>query len=325
MLEGIRAKAGDAARVDHARGVRPSCSACSPRCSTCSEGTRQRIPRGSTRRPSSSAPSTLAARRRCRGRRRGRVAEHDRRGGLAVVAGAAGAPAGVAAGRRRDRHAGRAAGHERAPARPALARGARAGDPRHLVSRHTGRHGRRKPAVRRRLARRQAPLHLAAHGRAGADGVRPHPLARAREPGAALLGRGQHAAVPVRVRLELRPFRVRRPRRRSAGDHHRAGRSPCRWRSPTPRIDEADEVVQLYIHQRHGSASRPVRELKGFQRVTLARRGITHGPVPDRARTSGGTGTRLSATGSPTRSTFDVWVGGDSTAQLSTTFEVTDG
>ena len=33
---------------------------------------------------------------------------------------------------------------------------------------------------------------------------------------------------------------------------------------------EADEVVQLYVHQRSGSASRPVRELKGFRRVTLA-------------------------------------------------------
>jgi beta-glucosidase len=32
---------------------------------------------------------------------------------------------------------------------------------------------------------------------------------------------------------------------------------------------EADEVVQLYVHQRYGSASRPVRELKGFQRITL--------------------------------------------------------
>jgi beta-glucosidase len=31
----------------------------------------------------------------------------------------------------------------------------------------------------------------------------------------------------------------------------------------------ADEVAQLYIHQRSGSAARPVRELKGFQRVTL--------------------------------------------------------
>lgn len=33
---------------------------------------------------------------------------------------------------------------------------------------------------------------------------------------------------------------------------------------------DADEVVQLYLHQRHGSASRPVRELKGFERLTLA-------------------------------------------------------
>lgn len=32
----------------------------------------------------------------------------------------------------------------------------------------------------------------------------------------------------------------------------------------------ADEVVQLYVHQCHGTASRPVRELKGFERVTLA-------------------------------------------------------
>ncbi|SOB86388.1 beta-glucosidase [Sphingomonas guangdongensis] len=30
-----------------------------------------------------------------------------------------------------------------------------------------------------------------------------------------------------------------------------------------------DEVVQLYLHQRAGRASRPVRELKGFQRITL--------------------------------------------------------
>ena len=33
---------------------------------------------------------------------------------------------------------------------------------------------------------------------------------------------------------------------------------------------DADEVVQLYLHQRTGTASRPVRELKGFRRVALA-------------------------------------------------------
>ena len=31
----------------------------------------------------------------------------------------------------------------------------------------------------------------------------------------------------------------------------------------------ADEVVQLYLHQRHGRAARPVRELKGFSRIHL--------------------------------------------------------
>lgn len=31
----------------------------------------------------------------------------------------------------------------------------------------------------------------------------------------------------------------------------------------------ADEVVELYVHQRSGSASRPVRELKAFRRVTV--------------------------------------------------------
>ncbi|HPZ50841.1 MAG TPA: glycoside hydrolase family 3 C-terminal domain-containing protein, partial [Propionibacteriaceae bacterium] len=32
---------------------------------------------------------------------------------------------------------------------------------------------------------------------------------------------------------------------------------------------DADEVVQLYIHQRYGTSSRPIRELKGFERVTI--------------------------------------------------------
>ena len=51
---------------------------------------------------------------------------------------------------------------------------------------------------------------------------------------------------------------------------------------------EADEVVQLYLHQRHGSASRPVRELKGFRRIALGRRG-----VPDRAVRAGACGVAL--------------------------------
>ena len=81
---------------------------------------------------------------------------------------------------------------------------------------------------------------------------------------------------------------------------------------------EAAEVAQLYLHQRYGSASRPVRELKGFQRITLApgtsqqvqfRLGPEH-------RRYWSTVTRdwvLDDT------VFDLWVGGDSTAQLTTT------
>ncbi len=83
----------------------------------------------------------------------------------------------------------------------------------------------------------------------------------------------------------------------------------------------ADEVVQLYIHQRSGSASRPVRELKGFERVGLAAGEsrtvrFTLGPAELRYWSAAGHDWVLDA------STFDVWVGGDSTADLATTFEV---
>ncbi len=85
---------------------------------------------------------------------------------------------------------------------------------------------------------------------------------------------------------------------------------------------QADEVVQLYIHQRYGTASRPVRELKGFQRITPRARRIPYacssrlGPAELRYWNAASRDWVVDA------STFDVWVGGDSTAQLSTTFEV---
>jgi beta-glucosidase len=85
---------------------------------------------------------------------------------------------------------------------------------------------------------------------------------------------------------------------------------------------EADEVVQLYLHQRHGTASRPVRELKGFRRVTLAAgesRTVSFPVGPDERR-YWNAAVRDWVTDT---STFDVWVGGDSTAALGTTFDVT--
>ena len=87
---------------------------------------------------------------------------------------------------------------------------------------------------------------------------------------------------------------------------------------------EADEVVQLYIHQRYGSASRPVRELKGFQRISL-------GAGESRALQFTLGRVELSYWNAVARdwvldaSTFDIWVGGDSTAELSTTFQVNEG
>jgi beta-glucosidase len=86
---------------------------------------------------------------------------------------------------------------------------------------------------------------------------------------------------------------------------------------------KADEVAQLYIHQRHGSAARPIRELKGFQRVTLepgeARTlKFTLGPDELRYWSAAKKDWVVEA------STYDVWVGGDSTAPLTTTFNVMD-
>ena len=82
-----------------------------------------------------------------------------------------------------------------------------------------------------------------------------------------------------------------------------------------------DEVVQLYIHQRSGSASRPVRQLKGFRRITLAPGGKT--------TLSFALGKDELSYWSPSRrawvdepSEFDVWVGEDSTASLHATFTV---
>jgi beta-glucosidase len=85
---------------------------------------------------------------------------------------------------------------------------------------------------------------------------------------------------------------------------------------------DAEEVVQLYLHQRSGRSSRPVRLLKGFERVPVG---------------AGQTRTVRFQVGAEHRrywnaverdwvldpSTFDVWVGGSSSADLTATFQVT--
>jgi beta-glucosidase len=82
-----------------------------------------------------------------------------------------------------------------------------------------------------------------------------------------------------------------------------------------------DEVIQLYIHQRAGSASRPARQLKGFQRVTLQPGEKTT------VRFSLGKGelsywSPVSKTWVLEPEAFDVWVGADSTATAHAEFKV---
>jgi len=82
-----------------------------------------------------------------------------------------------------------------------------------------------------------------------------------------------------------------------------------------------DEVVQLYIHQQYGSSSRPARELKGFRRVSLR---AHEKETVKLLLTKDDLTYWSSATKSWTQdaSQFDFWAGGDSTAELHSTFAV---
>ncbi len=85
---------------------------------------------------------------------------------------------------------------------------------------------------------------------------------------------------------------------------------------------DGDEVVQLYIHQQAGSASRPVRLLKGFRRISLK--------PGEKQTVTFALGRNELQFWSPQTKTwavepekFDVWVGGDSKATLHGEFAVT--
>lgn len=85
----------------------------------------------------------------------------------------------------------------------------------------------------------------------------------------------------------------------------------------------ADEVVQLYVRDRVGSRTRPVRELKGFRRVRLA---------PGETRT---VAFELSADAlafctrdgrwSAEPGAFHAWIGGSSEASEGVAFRVLEG
>lgn len=82
-----------------------------------------------------------------------------------------------------------------------------------------------------------------------------------------------------------------------------------------------DEVVQLYIHQRWGSDSRPMRELKGFERIAIKpdeTKTVTFYLGPDELgywSTNAGRWIQEAAA-------FDIWIGSDSLATLHADLEV---
>lgn len=82
---------------------------------------------------------------------------------------------------------------------------------------------------------------------------------------------------------------------------------------------DADEVVQLYLHQRSGTAARPVRELKGFERVHVpagAAREVEFSVGPDELRYWNAAAHDWVVDDA----TFDVAVGGDSTVEFGASF-----
>lgn len=76
-----------------------------------------------------------------------------------------------------------------------------------------------------------------------------------------------------------------------------------------------DEVVQLYIHQQAGSDSRPMRELKGFERITL-QPGETRTVTFQLGPSELGYWSSNLGRWVQDASDFDLWVGSDSLASL---------
>ena len=85
----------------------------------------------------------------------------------------------------------------------------------------------------------------------------------------------------------------------------------------------ATEVVQLYVRDLVGSVTRPVRELKGFDRVTLAPGESLRVQFQLSADDLAFYGRDMQRGTEP--GDFRVWIGGDSNASLESGFTLTSG
>jgi beta-glucosidase len=84
---------------------------------------------------------------------------------------------------------------------------------------------------------------------------------------------------------------------------------------------DGEDIVQLYVHQQAGTASRPVKQLKGFQKVRLAPG--EKQTVRFTLRTEDvGYWNPQSRCWIVEHEAFDVWIGGDSSATAHGTFRI---
>ena len=85
---------------------------------------------------------------------------------------------------------------------------------------------------------------------------------------------------------------------------------------------EADEVVQLYVRDLVGNVTRPVKELKGFQRIRLKpgeRRKVSFVLGPNDLAFYGRDMKLITEPGE-----FHFWIGGSSEAGLRSAFKIVD-
>lgn len=82
------------------------------------------------------------------------------------------------------------------------------------------------------------------------------------------------------------------------------------------------EVVQLYIRNTVASVSQPVRELKGFTRITLAPGELKHVELPLGFNELNFYNADIRRTVEPT--TYDIWVGGSSLATAEATLKIVE-
>ena len=82
------------------------------------------------------------------------------------------------------------------------------------------------------------------------------------------------------------------------------------------------EVAQLYIRNTSASVEQPLRELKGFMRVTLAPGETKHVTFPLGFEELNFYNVALKETVEP--STYDIWVGGNSLATAETRLKIVE-